>query len=98
MHQNPDVAYYTQQYNFAFFPAMVMISLNNCQAIFLNMSGHANVKMTCDIIGLLFHIVLCYYFVYIKEFGIAGTGYASTITNFISLICMVIYTFFIKDI
>ena len=62
------------------------------------MTGHANVKMISESIGIIFHAALCYYFVYIKDLGIAGTGYASTITNCITLTCLITYSFCIDDI
>jgi len=76
---------------------MVMIALIHCQTTFLNMTGNARAKMICESIGIVFHIFLCYYFVIVKDYGIAGTGYASSITNLITYVSLLVYTLTIKD-
>ena len=44
------------------------------------------------------HICLCYYFVYVKELGIAGTGYAGSLSNSIIFLSLLIYSYNIADI
>jgi Na+-driven multidrug efflux pump len=71
---------------------MVMITQIHSLSTFFNMTDHARAKMFYETIGIVFHIYFCYYFLIVKNYGIAGTGYASSLTNAITFTSMLIYT------
>jgi Na+-driven multidrug efflux pump len=59
---------------------------------FLNSLGRSNDPLAFQIVGIILHIGWCRYFVTIRNLGIVGIGYASTISNITVYLSLLIYS------
>ena len=98
INQNAEIAKYSQVYVNYQIPGLVLSGLSDAQRKFLNMFEMSSVPLVCFVVGELIHVLLCAHFVWNMELSIIGVGYASSITNFIIYILLLIYTSYIKEI
>jgi MATE family multidrug resistance protein len=96
--QDASVSKYAQMYVVAYFPGLILNGLNDSQRRFLNMTGWTRGPLVIQIIGVVCHIIACWYFVWVKDLAIAGVGYASSTTNFIIYMSLLGYTASIPEI
>lgn len=71
---------------------MVLAGLNDAQRRALNMMGKTRVPVVCQVVGVLFHTVLCYFLVSVQRMGIQGVGVATSVSNLFILGLMLVYT------
>lgn len=96
--QNAEVAGYTLEYIKAYLPGLMLMGLIDGQRRFLNMMNQTKAPMAACYISISFHILLSYIFVWKLDYGIQGTGYASTITNLINYFALLVLSYCIPDI
>jgi len=84
------VADYTLQYIKAYLPGMMLMGLIDGQRRFLNMMNQTRTPMLAYYISIVFHIILSWVFVWKLDYGIVGTGIASTLTNSINYIFLLV--------
>jgi len=68
------------------------------QRRFLNMMNLTKGPLIAIIISVCFHVYLSWYFVWNLNYGIVGTGYASTITNLTNYVFLIIISVCDSDI
>jgi multidrug resistance protein, MATE family len=71
-------------------PGMILMAFIDGQRKFLNMINLTKAPLISIVISILFHVFLSWYFVWKLNYGIIGTGYASTITNLTNYVCLII--------
>ena len=71
-------------------PGMILMAFIDGQRKFLNMINLTKAPLIAIVISILFHLFLSWYFVWKLNYGIIGTGYASTITNLTNYVCLII--------
>ena len=92
------MAKYTIQYIKAYLPGLMLMGLIDGQRRFLNMMNQTKAPMVACYFSISLHIFLSYIFVWKLGYGIAGTGYASTITNLFNYFALLVFSYTIKDI
>jgi Na+-driven multidrug efflux pump len=68
------------------------------QRRFLNMMNLTKGPLIAILISVGFHVYLSWYFVWNLDYGIVGTGYASTITNLTNYVFLIIISLCDSDI
>ena len=68
--QDPKVSKYAAKYVMAYFPGLVIFALMDLQKRYLNMMNQTFVPFVAKWIGIVFHILFNYYFVWKLDFGI----------------------------
>lgn len=86
------VAANAQKYIIAYIPGLILNGLNDSQRRFLNMIELTKIPLICQLIGVSVHICLSWIFVWNMDLGIAGTGYASSLSNLTVYISLLVYT------
>ena len=89
LHQSDEVAHYAVEYIKAYLPGLLLMGLIDGQRRFLNMMNQTRTPMIAYYISIVFHIFLSWLFVWKLNYGIFGTGIASTITNSINYLFLI---------
>jgi len=76
----------------------MLMGLIDGQRRFLNMMNQTRTPMIAYYVSIAFHILLSYIFVWKLDYGILGTGIASTLTNSINYIFLLVLSSCIPDI
>ena len=69
---------------------MILMAFIDGQRRFLNMMNLTKGPLVAILVSVTIHIYLSWYFVWKLEYGIVGTGYASSITNLINYACLLL--------
>jgi len=96
--QNAEVSHHAQAYVIAYLPGLILSGMIDSQRRFLNMLGYTKIPMICQTMGQVFHVLLCYIFVWKLEMSITGIGIASSITNLIIFLSLIQFTNWTEDI
>ena len=57
-----------------------------------------NVPMICQILGIIFHAILCYILVWKLDMAVEGVGIASSVSNLAIYISLLTYSKYIPEI
>ena len=82
----------------AYLPGLFMYSMGDLQRRFLNSCGFTGVPLICQFISIALHAFWLFLFTRYNEFGIIGIGMAGVLTNSISTLLMVLYSWKIDEI
>jgi len=72
-----------QQFVMAMFPALVLNCLIYIETMYLNLFEYVILPLASWFVGEICHVGLCYYFLFIKDYGLVGIGYACSISNLV---------------
>ena len=94
--QDPTVSKYAQIYLNAYLPALILFGYIDQQQRFLNMFRLNYIPLIFQIIGQAFHIGICYCLLRANRVGVTEVGLASSMTNLLMYIGMLIYSSRVK--
>lgn len=72
-----------QQFVMAMFPALVLNCLIYIETMYLNLFEYVILPLASWFVGEICHVGLCYYFLFVKDYGLVGIGYACSISNLV---------------
>ena len=78
--QDEKVSYYAFVYMKPMIPALFFLGMFDLSKRFLTCVQHASIPMVAQMIGLMIHIGLCFYFVKHKEMDVFGLGLTTLIS------------------
>jgi hypothetical protein len=73
----------SHQFVMAYFPALVLNCLIYIETMYLNLFEYVILPLASWFVGGICHLGLCYYFLYVEDYGLVGIGYACSIANLI---------------
>ena len=91
--QDPEISAYAQQYVKVYMPGLYLQLFNDLQRKFLNSLGKNAIPLISQCIATVFHVLFSYIFITYLGYGIIGTGISGILTNSITCIVNLVYSY-----